>query len=226
MKITTDVNHAGLRSAGDALTRVPAGGSKTAEADRRFAAEFSAKIQRDRAMIDALAIAQTSRQLVQKAMDASSRLRAIAFEAMTSGSVNVEELSYEVSGIQGTLALYGESISVPVDRSSPAAADTGGVITGSFQKLSAYAGELLAGNRVNPDVFEGVDRELKPVAAALDGQISVYSSGISGTKARTAGVDYNSLNRITADMITGNPATGMAAQGRLNTEVTRMLSMA
>ena len=76
MKITTDVNFAGSRPAGSVLTRASAGGNKTAESDRRFTAEFTAKLQRDRAMADALVIAQSSRQIVQKAIDASSRMRA------------------------------------------------------------------------------------------------------------------------------------------------------
>jgi len=225
MKITTDVNFAGSRPAGSVMTRASAGG-RTAESDRRFAAEFSAKLQRDRAMADALAIAQSSRQIVQKAIDASSRLRAIAFEAMTTGKVNMDELNVEISGIQGVLAVQGETVSVPVDRSSPATIRTGENLAAGIQKLNAYAGDLQAGEKVDPALFSTLEADLMPVMEELDERITAISSQFSGIRISSGSTDYVKLNSSTAGLISGNPSVSMNAQGNLNTELAGILATA
>lgn len=226
MKITMDVNFAGSRPAGSVMTRASAGGSRTAETERRFAAEFSAKLQRDRAMADALAIAQSSRQIVQKAIDTSSRLRAIAYEAMTTGRVNMEQLNVEIAGIQGAFAGQGETVSVPVDRSSPAAIRTGESLAAGIQKLGAYAGDLQAGRKVDHELFAAIGDELKPAAEEIDVRISAISSQFSGVKISNSSTDYVRLNSSTAGLITGNPSTGMNAQGNISTELAGILATA
>lgn len=227
MKITTDVNFAGSRPAGDVSARISTRrGSGKAESDRAFAENFAAKLQRDRAMADALAIAQSSRQIIQKAMDASSRLRSIAFEAMTTGRVNMEQLTVEIAGIQGVFAGQGESISVPVDRSSPAAIRTGEVIESSIQKLGTYAGDLQSGKKVDPGVFTAVAADLKPVADEADSRISAYASQFAGVRFNSGSTDYVKLNSLTAGLITGNPSTGMNAQGNISSELAGILATA
>ncbi len=224
MKITMDVNFAGSRPAGDVSARISARRETgRPESDRAFAEKFAAKLQRDRAIADALAIAQSSRQIIQKAMDASYRLRAIAFEAMTTGRVNMDDLAVEVAGIRGDLAGYGESISVPVDRSSPAAR-TGEVVGESLQKLADYAVELESGRMVKPDLFTAVANDLKPVIQETDVEIKSYASQFSGARIMNSSTDYVKLNSSTAGLITGNPATGIAAQGNLSSEITGILA--
>ena len=225
MKITTDVNFAGSRPAGSVMTRTSAGG-RTAESDRRFAVEFSAKLQRDRAMADALAIAQSSRQIVQKAIEASSRLRAIAFEAMTTGRVDMEQLNVEISGIQGVFAGQGETVSVPVDRSSPAAIRTGETLSAGIQKLNSYAGDLKEGRKVDPELFASVTSELKPAADEIDARITSIVSQFSGVRISNSSTDYVQLNSSTAGLIAGNPSISMNAQGNISTELAGILTTA
>ena len=74
-------------------------------------------------MIDALAIAQSSRDLVQKALNISSRLMSLASEAMITGRVNMDELAGQMSSINGSMGNYGERVSVPVENSRAAVND-------------------------------------------------------------------------------------------------------
>ncbi len=226
MKITTDVNFAGSRPAGSVMTRASAGGNKTAESDRRFTAEFAAKLQRDRAMADALVIAQSSRQIVQKAIDASSRMRAIAFEAMTTGRVDIEQLNVEIAGIQGTFAGQGETVSVPVDRSSPAAIRTGENLAAGIQKLTTYAGDLKEGKRVDPELFAAVEADLRSAADEIDSRIFSISSQFTGVRFSNGSTDYVRLNSSTAGLIIGNPSISMNVQGNISTELAGILSTA
>ena len=225
MKITTDVNFAGSRPAGDVSSRISARNAK-AEADRAFAENFSVKLQRDRAMADALAIAQSSRQIIQKAIDAAFRMRSIAFEAMTTGRVNMDDLNVEISGIQGDFAVLGESITIPVDRSSPAAGRTAEIVSDSLRKLGNYAGDLQSGRKVDPELFNAVAADLKPAADAADSVIASYAAQFSGARIGGGSTDYVRLNSSTAALIAGNPATGMNAQGNINSELAGILTTA
>lgn len=227
MKITTDVNFAGSRPAGDVSARISARrGSGKAESDRAFAENFSSKLQRDRAMADALAIAQSSRQIIQKAIDASFRLRSIAFEAMTTGKVDMNQLAVEISGIQGDFAGYGESISVPVVQGSPAAIRTGEILGDSIQKLGSYVGDLQSGRKVGPEVFSSVADELGSAALEVDSRIAAYASQFAGARLNSGSADYVKLNSSTAGLIAGNPSAGMSAQGNLNSEFAGILATA
>ncbi|HOP61978.1 MAG TPA: hypothetical protein PK358_06275 [Spirochaetota bacterium] len=227
MKITTDVNFAGSRPARDAVARISTrSGAGKAESDRAFAENFSEKLKRDRAMADALAIAQSSRQIIQKAMDASSRLRSIAFQAMTTGKVNMDDLNMEIAGLREAFAGSGESVAIPVDRSSPAAQRTGEMLGGSIRKLGEYAGEMASGKPVNPELFTAVINDLKPAAEESDARINAYVSKFPGVRTMNGTADYVSLNRETAGMITGNPGAGMSAQGYLNPEPAGILTTA
>lgn len=227
MKITTDVNFAGSRPAGDVSSRISVKrGTGSAESDRAFAENFSAKLQKDRAIADALAIAQSSRQIIQKALDASFRLRSIAFAAMTTGKVNMDDLNVEISSIRGAFSGTGESVSIPVDRSSPAATGTTERANAGIQKLGTYAGEMLSGKKVDPAVFTAITEDLIPAAEETDARINTYASQFSGVRLMSNTADYVRINSTTAGLITGNPGAGMTAQGNLSAERAGVLATA
>lgn len=225
MKITTDVNYAGSRPAGGVTARTRVSNAK-AESDRAFAESFSAKLQRDRAIADALAIAQSSRQIIQKAIDASYRMRSIAFEAMTTGRVNMDQLNVEVAGIQRDFAVYGENITIPVDQSTSGAGRTAEVLNSSIQKLGAQAGEMQAGRKVNPEVFNSIAADLKPLVDETDKSIAAYASQFAGARLSGGATDYVKLNSSTAGLITGNPVAGINAQGNLSSDLAGILATA
>lgn len=223
MKITTDVNYAGMRPAGSVSTRtqvIPA--VNTTAQNNQLTNDMTARLQRDRAMMDALTIAQSSRALIQKAMDISARMRTIAYQAMTTGSVNVQELGNEISSIQGTMQTYGEIVSVPVSDSG-----TRNVLPPEFEnqvkRLNTGSEQLASGGRVDPEFFTQVRGNLASIASDTDNKIRDMAAQL-GVSVKSMSAELSGGTAAAAEMIVTNPEMSLTVQGNINPEVVKSLT--
>ena len=116
MKITVDVNSVNSRvpdiNSGKSLTS--AAKPENRNSDSRIQNEVTRGLQRERSQIDALIIAQVSRDLIQKAITVSARLQSVASQAFTTGEVDTFEVRKQVSFIEADIADYGGVMSSPV----------------------------------------------------------------------------------------------------------------
>jgi hypothetical protein len=225
MKITADVNYAGMPLAGSAFSRVQVPvTSGTANLNNQHTGEITAKLQRDRAMIDALTIAQSSRALIQKAMDISARMRTIAYQAMTTGSVDMQELGTEIAGIQGTMQAYGEIVSVPVNN-SPGRGDLPDNFTQQLADMGAAAEKLAAGNRVDPETFSQINNNLSAFSADNNKKISEIASGMGLSEKHKAAINNEVDASRTAELLVTNPEMSLTVQGNINPEAVKALTM-
>lgn len=223
MKITTDVNYAGMRPAGSVSTRtqvIPA--VNTTAQNNQLTNDITARLQRDRAMMDALTIAQSSRALIQKAMDISARMRTIAYQAMTTGSVNVQELGNEISSIQGTMQTYGEIVSVPVSDSG-----TRNVLPPEFEnqvkRMNTGAEQLASGGRVDPEIFTQVRSNLSSIARDADNKIRDMAAQL-GVSGKSMSAEMKGDTAAAVEMIVTNPEMSLTVQGNINPEVVKSLT--
>jgi len=222
MKITTDVNHAGIRPAGNVSSRVSTthtgrGNSVSAQLYN----DAMAKIQRDKAMMDALIIAQSSRVLVQKAMDISARLRSIASQAMTTGMVNREALSTEMADIQGTMQSHGEIVTIPVSGGGKNSSDD---FHNELQELSSTAERLNSGEKINPEVFDAAHKRMEAIKHPLDRQIVHAETSLKIKSGNEIKISRDEQTREIAAAMRNNPLMSLTAQAGINPETVKALT--
>lgn len=226
MKITMDVNSAGLRPPVNVLPRSSTN-SRMNVPDAKIAQDVMVKVQREKALIDALAIAQSSREIVQKALNVSSRLMSLASEAMITGRVNMDEVSSQMLSLNSSMGAYGESVSFPV-QGTPVTVDEVKVkLDESFARIKEKGTALLNGKRIPPEDFKPIMADLKGVTSEIDGKVKSYSAELgSGKVIEDVNFNYTGLNRSTAEMVIGNPVQSLGAQGNINYEMAGKLTMA
>ena len=229
MKITTDVNSAGLRPPGNVVSRSSSDSRSINTSDAKAAQDVIVKMQREKSLIDALAIAQSSRELVQKALNISSRLMSLASEAMVTGRVNMDEVSTQMSSINGSMGNYGERVSVSVPaEGTPVPVDNVHVkLDESFARIKERAGDMLAGKPVDKKDFEPITVNLKEITSEIDVKISSYTAELGSVKKiEDFNFNYTGLNRNTADIVVNNPARALVAQGNISYDMAGKLTMA
>jgi len=227
MKITMDVNSAGLRPPGNVLPRSSTTNRSMDVSDSKVAQDVIVKMQREKSLIDALAIAQSSRELVQKALNISSRLMSLASEAMITGRVNMDELSSQMSSINGSMGSYGERVNVPVEGTPVPVDDVRVKLDESFARLKEKGAELQNGKMVAAEDFKPVALKLKEISSEIDVKVNSYSAELgSNKKIENFNFNYPGLNKSTADMVVGNPVQSLEAQGNINYEMAAKLTMA
>ncbi len=226
MKITPDVNPIGIRPGGSVLPR-SSSENRTAVSDEKVAQDVIAKIQRDKSLADALAIAQSSREMVQKAITISMRLMSLASEAMVTGRVNMDELATHMSSINGSMGNFGERVSVTVSGGQMPVKETVVNIDDQLKNLGSKTMDMIEGKKVESREFEPVVENLRAAASEIDAKIKRYSGelGVSGA-AINFGADYSALNSKTAASIVGSPGSALAAQGNINYDMAGRVTMA
>jgi len=225
MKVTMDVNSPGLRPAGNVFQR-PSGGAenRTVQPDTEIASDVIIKMQKERSLIDALALAQTSRALVQKAINISSRLMSLASEAMRTGRVDINELNSQISSIQGTMINYGENITIPVGN-SVSADDLQLKMDNTLVKLRDTATDIISGRPVGNNI-KSITTGLNQIASEYDIKIKNYTSQFRNVKqAETTGINYQALNKKTAEFLLNSPSMALMSQGNINNEIAGKLTM-
>ncbi len=227
MKITMDVGSAGIRPPGNVLPRSSTTNRSMEVSDAKIAQDVIVKMQREKSIIDALAIAQSSRELVQKALNVSSRLLSLASEAMITGRVNMGEVSNQMSVISSSMAGYGESVSVPVEGAPVPVDDVKVKLDESFVRLKEKGAQLLNGSRVAGEDFVPIAADLKEIASKIDVKVNSYSAELGSVKRiEDSNFNFSGLNRSTAGMVAGNPVNALEAQGNINYEMAAKLTMA
>jgi hypothetical protein len=183
------------------------------------------QMARERALSDALSIAQMSFSIIQQAMEVSSRLRNIASRSMTSGTVDMAELQVAISQIPEGVRDSGRSFSAPV-QTMPApieapvqdtAADTA--------RLRAIAENMAGGAVPQASEFDYLQKRFSGRAAEIEASISE----ISGEMGLISG-GYGSLVAknppgvsLAADSILSRPGQALVSQGNISHEAVNHL---
>lgn len=227
MKITTDVNSAGIRPGGNVLPRSNTDSRSINTSDAKVAQDVILKMQREKSLVDALVIAQSSRELVQKALNISSRLMSLASEAMISGRVNADEVSTQMSSINISMAGYGERVSAPVESPQVPVNNAQVKLNENFAALKEKAGDMMSGKPVAKTEFEPITAGLKEVVSEYDAMIKSYSKELGSVKRiEDFSFNYTGLNRNTADMVVGNPVKALESQGNISYDMAGKLTLA
>ncbi len=229
MKITVDVNSVNSRvpdiNSGKSLTS--AAKPENRNSDSRIQNEVSRGLQRERSQIDALIIAQVSRNLIQRAITVSARLQSVASQAFTTGEVDTFEVRKQVSFIEADIADYGGVMSSPVKVPLPEQAEKRTDLYEELGRLKKTGQDLLAGEKIDPRVFEEISGNLSAESDALGKSIDKFYSGFRTAIVGTAGIEEAAAaGSSLSGSIAGNPVQALAAQGNLNPEVSGNLAMA
>jgi len=214
MKITTDVK-AGSIPVRDVSSQKSSFRSSSLNLSN-LTESFASKFQRDRAIAEALAMAQASRQIIQKALFVSTRLKDAALEAMTTGRANIDEISRDIGGIQGYLSNYGESISISFNRE--AFQGDRALLKGSLDKIKNYSLALSEGKNPAPDTLSTVAKELKSLLEKSNSTVESYSSYFPGIKLSGEDKDFIILNQKTSLLISKEANIALTSQAGLNKE--------
>lgn len=229
MKITEDVNSVSMR-----LSDINSGKKIKAAAkqsntttDSKVQNQISKGLQRERAQIDALIIAQVSRDIIQKAITISARLQSVASEAFTTGEIDTLEVRNQVSFIERDIADYGGTMASPVSVPLPEQGERGNAFIEDFSRLKNSGQDLINGKKVNPQVFQGITDNLTKEYDSLGKSIDAYYSGLKTTITGSTGIgDAEAAGRNLSSSIAQNPSQALYAQGNLSQEVAGNLAMA
>jgi len=225
MKITTDVNPAGIRPGGNVSPRSSTENRSINASDAKLAQDIIAKTQREKSLVDALAIAQSSRDLVQKALTVSSRLMSLASEAMITGRVNTDEVARQMSSINNSMGNYGESVFAPAGHNTYPEEDTKEKFIQNYRQLREKGLVLLSGKPVEKNEFEPITANLKGTVKEMDSKIKNYSAELGKVKITDhQNLNYPRVNKNTAESVINNPAKALVSQGNINYEIAGKLT--
>jgi hypothetical protein len=225
MKITSDVNLLNRRvpdiNPGKNSVILPQPDNRTS--DSQIQNQVTRGIQRDRAQLDALIIAQVSRDLIQKAITISARLQAAASEAFTTGRIDAVEVKNQVSFISGDIADYGGMVSKPQLRTQ---GEAGVVAAEQFNRMREYGENLLNRERVDPQVFAAISENLNEVSDQMSRSIDAFYSDFRTAEIRPdGGAETRAVGNMSREIL-NNPSGALNAQGNLSPEIAGNLSMA
>jgi len=228
MKITSDVNLLNRRvpdiNPGKNPVILPQPDNRTS--DSQIQNQVIRGIQRDRAQLDALIIAQVSRDLIQKAITISARLQSAASEAFTTGRIDAVEVKNQLSFISGDIADYGGMVAPPVN---PQLRNQGGgevVVAEQFNRIREYGENLLQREKVDPQVFAAISENLNEVSDQMSRSIDAFYSDFRTEEIRPdGGAETLAVGNMSREIL-NNPAGALNAQGNLSPEVAGNLATA
>jgi hypothetical protein len=220
MKITPEVNYTGIRPNGNALPKIaPNSGDLTA----KVSPETISKMQKERAFIDALTIAQSSRELIQKALSISAQLMSLVSDAMATGRIKTEQVSNQMQSINSIIGNYGEIVSAPISSNTQPSVNPEQIrVNENFTGLRDMAANIQSEKSVAPKDFEPIRANLNKITSELDVKINNYLKDLGSTNKNN---NFQELNRNTNTIIINNPVYALEAQGNINYEITRKLTI-
>ena len=180
------------------------------------------QLSRERALSDALAIAQMSRSIVQRAIEVSSRLRNIAGQAMNTGRVDMVSLQTAISQIPEGLREMGKGVTIPMEAiSSSAGYNPDAVNAGpEIAQLENMSQNMAGGNVPGLPEFDSVQekladrgRDIEKLVGVIQNEMKEISGGYGETTAVTPDTVIN-----TGRSITDKPVLALIAQGNLSHE--------
>lgn len=162
-----------------------------------------------RSMTDALIMMQKAQSIVSQALSVSSRLQNIAAESMTTGRVNREEITREVSSIDAQLGQFGTGVIQPpqADGETDTTAD----------RIRAEVAAIRQGvsSASDGEEFVAISARLNRISAELASAAGAVERNL--IPGETAGRAPGVLATETAAAIRGNAASALTAQGNLAT---------
>jgi len=220
MKITPEVNYAGIRQNVNALPKISPNIENLAA---KVSRETISRMQRERSFVDALTIAQTSRELIQKALNISAQLMSLVSNAMATGRINQDQVSNQMQSINSIIGNYGEIVSAPISSNTQPSVSTEQIrVNENFTGLRDMTADIQSGKSVAPKDFEPITKNLNKIVSELDVKINNYLEGLRGT---TKNNNFQELNRSTSAMILNKPGYALATQGNINYEITKKLTI-
>lgn len=180
-------------------------------------AGMRSRLEQEKIIGEALAIAQMSQSLIQKALEISGRLRIIASQAMTSGSVDTRELSLAISDVNSSFAGHGERMVAPAALSPSAGTHP----ASEFQALRQIGQDIEAGHIPEKDRFDELDRALILKSAET---VSVIDGSVRSLENLLPAGPRDKMNRPddvlsdTQRLMAENPSRGLASQNLLRAE--------
>ena len=220
MKITPEVNYNNIRTNGNVL---PKTSPNNENLNVKVSPDTISRMQRERAFVDALTIAQSSRDIIQKALNISSQLMGLVSDAMATGRINKDQLSNQMQSINSIIGNYGEIVSAPISSGIETQVRNEQIkVNENFNQLRERANDIQSGRPVTPKDFEPITINLNRITSELDVKIERYLKDLGSTSKNN---NYQELIRNTGSIILKNPKYALETQGNINYEVTRKLTI-
>jgi cytochrome c-type biogenesis protein CcmH/NrfF len=220
MKITPEANYISIRTNENVLPRVS---PSNANLNARASQDTVSRMQRERAFIDALTIAQSSRDIIQKALTISSQLMGLVSDAMATGRINQDQLSSHIQSINSIIGNYGEIVSTPITNDvQPQVRNEQVRVNENFTQLRDMAVGIQSGRLPGPKDFEPVTKNLNAISSELDVKINNYLRDLGSTSRNN---NFQELSRSTGAIILNNPVYALVAQGNINNEIAGKLTI-
>ena len=220
MKITPEANYISIRTNENVLPRVS---PSNANLNARASQDTVSRMQRERAFIDALTIAQSSRDIIQKALTISSQLMGLVSDAMATGRINQDQLSSHIQSINSIIGNYGEIVSTPITNDvQPQVRNEQVRVNENFTQLRDMAVGIQSGRLTGPKDFEPVTKNLNAISSELDVKINNSLRDLGSTNRNN---NFQELSRSTGAIILNNPVYALVAQGNINNEIAGKLTI-
>ena len=219
MKIRMDVHEYGSgRSIAQRPVRVMSAESNQGGVDVphvRGEVQIRTNLEQEKTLGEALAIVQMSQSLIQRALEISSRLRAIASRAITTGSIDSPELSRAISDASASFAVHGES--APVAAPSPVETQP----STELKELIGITRDMERGTLPENERFDKLDRALieKNDAALIKQEEMMHSLGKLMPQGQW--LDEKKVQAVLSDTgrkIEDNPSGGLMSHNRVRPE--------
>jgi hypothetical protein len=184
----------------------------------------------ERALGDALSIAQMSQDIIQRAMTISLQLKSIAASAIASGRINQTELSQALSEMRTALGRYGEDIPPPAQASSLRSARVPDMpdISAELKSLRDVATDMNNGTIDRAAALDGVTRGLGAKLTAFRTAGDAIAAQMRESSTAGAAGEQVPLHELVSRIkghIAANPASALSAQGNINyTAADRLMS--
>jgi hypothetical protein len=202
----------------------PAGSApkpSAAQSGTRLSAPAPGRPGIERALGDALSIAQMSQNIIQRAMTISLQLKSIAASAIASGRVNAPDLAQALSEMRSALGRYGEELTGPAQLSTGTSAKIPNMpdISSEMKSLREISDDFRKGayDRVTAIdvVIRGLGDKLPAFKTAGDAITALMrESSPAGTYEKP--VYPRELVSQIKEHLAANPAKALLAQGNIN----------
>ncbi len=233
MKINTDIGDVSARRALNS-PRTPvrssaasaAVGPDSAGNGRDYNQAILSRLSVERALGEALSVAQASMSIVQRAIVVSSQLKNAAADAVRTGRLDSAAVAEASSQLPENLPELRTSIVIPA--LSPAAASVSFDIPSpeaAIVSLRFGASGLAAGERPNPEFFADLESSLGDTYSAYEAAAG-EAAAVMTSAVETYNVDvenpYEAASAVGA-AIGGSPANALATQGNIQRDAVSAL---
>lgn len=173
-------------------------------------ASAASNIGVERRISQALTIAINASALINKALYAASRLRAMAHEALTQGGVDYREMTENLAGIRSSLSEVGVGYTTPAITSY--ATPDGAKLPPIRDEIAAFAKAADAMKAPSEEIVRSIDAGI----TSLQGKQATVDAVVSASRGGTGAGNFADMMKTVASGIVQDPAAALAAQGNIN----------